>query len=186
MSLYIVSDFGKDRWVTYEDTELGRIYAWVPNLGRFVFHHALTQDYYWDREVVWTPTNATAARAIIDAGELGKLDARSHGDLLDMFTAEPDTRSVEDVLGAQPVAVSTPSPQRQAKAKVIAVKNAKPGEWITYKTYPHESRQAARVAANDLRKGKIAAVRDSGLAINSRVTETVGGQYAVQIARMPT
>lgn len=54
----------------------------------------------------------------------------------------------------------------QAAAKVAALKNAKPGQWVTYKTYPHERNQAALVAANDLRKKRIAAVRDSGLDIS--------------------
>lgn len=46
MSLYTVSYLGQDQWLAYEDTQAARIYAYVPNLGRFVLHRQLGQDFY--------------------------------------------------------------------------------------------------------------------------------------------
>src|SRR5690606_24864450 len=102
---------------------------------------------------------------------------------LDELTAEPDHKTLAEVFGAQPVAERTPSPQEFAAAKVNALANTEPGKWLTYKVYDRDKRRTATVAARDLRTGKIAAVRKSGLHIDSRVTSTVDGRFAVEIAR---
>ncbi|MCB8914173.1 hypothetical protein KUG88_29215 [Rhodococcus rhodochrous] len=183
MSLYTVSYLGQDQWLTYEDTQVARIYAYVPNLGRFVLHRQLGQDFYWDNELDWTPVDAATGHGIIEAGQLGKLGGRRHRDLLDELTAEPDRRSVDEVFGAQPVPERTPTAQEFAAAKINALASAEPGTWVTYKVYGRDKRRVASVAARDLRTGKIAAVRKSGLHIDSRVTSTVDGRFAVEIAR---
>lgn len=184
MSLYVVSDFGTDQWLAYEDDTTTRIYAYSPNLGRFVFHRALTRDFYWGRELGWAPVEAAAARELVQAGVLGKIDRLQRRDFLNKLTEETDIRSVAEVLGAQPAQEQKPSPRRQAEAKIAIVGKAKPGQWTTYKKYPRERNHAAQVAARDLRTAKIAAVVKSGLTINSRVTETADGQLAVQITRV--
>ncbi|WP_458682604.1 hypothetical protein [Prescottella equi] len=183
MSLYVVSNNGRDVWLAYVDTENPGVYAYIPNLGRFVFNKSLGQDFYWDHEMGWTPVDAQTARQIVTAGELGKLDGRRHGHFLAKFEAEPDQRSLEDVFGAQPVADRKPSPREQAAAKVQTLTKARPGEWLTWKVYGHGRRHSAAVAARDLRVGKVAAVAKSGLHIASRVTPTADGRFAVEIAR---
>lgn len=183
MSLYTVSYLGQDQWLAYEDTQVARIYVYVPNLGRFVLHRQLGQDFYWDNELDWAPVDAATGHGIVEAGQLGKLDGRRHRDLLDELTAEPDHRSVDEVFGAQPVPERTPTPQEFAAAKVHALASAAPGQWLTYKVYDRDKRRTATVAARDLRTGKIAAVRKSGLHIDSRVTPTADGRLAVEIAR---
>ncbi|MEE2061560.1 hypothetical protein [Rhodococcus artemisiae] len=183
MSLYTVSYRGQDQWLAYEDTEAARIYAYVPNLHRFVFHNQLGQDFYWDNELEWTPVTAAAGRAIVEAAIVGKLDGRRHGDLLSELAAEPDCRTVEEVFGAQPLPERTPTRQEFAAAKVKAVAGAAPGQWVTYKVYGRDSAQRARVAARDLRTGKIAAVRKSGLDIASRIMPTADGRLIVEITR---
>ncbi|MCD7051466.1 hypothetical protein LRS58_12105 [Rhodococcus sp. BH2-1] len=183
MSLYIVSDHGQDQWLAYVDTENPGVYAYVANLGRFVFHRPLGEDFYMDRELDWTPVDAKAARKTITDGVLGKLDGRRHSHFLTRLEAEPDQRSVEDVLGTQPVTDLNPTPQQQAEAKLKALASTRPGEWLTWKLYDRGRRQLASVAARDLRTGKIAAVRKSGLHIDSRVTPTADGRLAVEIAR---
>ncbi|UZF48058.1 hypothetical protein [Rhodococcus rhodochrous] len=60
---------------------------------------------------------------------------------------------------------------------------AESGKWFIDKVYDRAKRKAARVAARDLCTGKIAAVRKSGLHIDSRVLPTVDGRFAVEIAR---
>ena len=54
---------------------------------------------------------------------------------------------------------------------------------MTWKVYAPDRRHSATVAARDLRVGKVAAVAKSGLLINSRVTPTADGRYAVEISR---
>ncbi|WP_241665977.1 hypothetical protein [Prescottella subtropica] len=114
MSLYIVGYLGRDQWLAYEDTEAARIYAYVPNLGRFVFHQSLGQDFYWDRELDWTPVDAQTACPITAAGVLGKLDGRRHDDLLAELTAEPDRRTLAEVFGARSVTDRTPNASASA------------------------------------------------------------------------
>ncbi|WP_186322377.1 MULTISPECIES: hypothetical protein [Nocardiaceae] len=58
MSLYVVSNNGRDVWLAYVDTENPGVYAYIPNLGRFVFNKSLGQDFYWDHEMGWTPVDA--------------------------------------------------------------------------------------------------------------------------------
>ena len=183
MSLYTVSYLGQDQWLAFEDTQAARIYAYVPNLGRFVLHRQLGQDFYWDNELDWTPVDAATGHGIVEAGQLGKLDGRRHRDLLDELTAEPDHKTPAEVFGAQPVPERTPTAQEFAAAKVSALTRTAPGTWVTYKVYASDKRKVASVAAHDLRTGKIAAVRKSGLRINSRVTPTADGRLAVEIAR---
>ncbi|MGO4205539.1 hypothetical protein AB4Z09_28160 [Rhodococcus sp. TAF43] len=113
MNLYIVSYLGQDQWLAYEGTEAARIYAYVSNLGRFVFHKPLGQDFHWDRELDWTPVDAQIARRIVTEGVLGRLDDCRHRDFLAKLAAEPDQRSIDDVFGAQPVDERKPSPREQ-------------------------------------------------------------------------
>lgn len=77
----------------------------------------------------------------------------------------------------------TPTRQEFTAAKIHALASVAPGKWLTYKVYDRDKHKAASVAARDLRTGKIAAVRKSGLHIDSRVTPTVDGRFAVEIAR---
>lgn len=183
MSLYTVSYLDQDQWLAYEDTQAARIYAYVPNLDRFVLHRQLGEDFYWDNELDWTPVDAAAGHGIVDAGQLGRLDGRRHGALLDELTAETDCHTIDEVFGAQPVPARTPTPQEFAAAKVHALASTEPGKWLTYKVYASDSRRLASVAARDLRTGKIAAFSKSGLHIDSRVTPTADGRLAVEIAR---
>ncbi|UTT51070.1 MULTISPECIES: hypothetical protein [Rhodococcus] len=183
MSLYTVSYLGQDQWLAYEDTQAARIYAYVPNLGRFVLHRQLGQDFYWDNELDWIPVDAATGHGIVEAGQLGKLDGRRHRDLLDELTAEPDHKTLAEVFGAQPVPERTPTAQEFAAAKVSTLTRTAPGTWVTYKVYARDKRRLASVAARDLRTGKIAAVRKSGLRIDSRITATADGRLAVEIAR---
>lgn len=111
MSLYTVRCRGQDQWLVYEDTESARIYAYVPNLSRFVFHNQLGQDFYWDNVLEWTSVTAAAGHAIAAAGIVGRLGGRRHGDLLAELAAEPDRRTTEEVFGAQSLPERTQPPQ---------------------------------------------------------------------------
>ncbi|WP_350246552.1 hypothetical protein RBB84_19520 [Rhodococcus sp. D-6] len=184
MSLYTVSYLGQDQWLAYEDTQAARIYAYVPNLGRFVLHRQLGQDFYWDNELDWTPVDAAAGHGLVEAGQLGRLDGRRHRDLLDELTAESDCHTIDEVFGAQPVPERTPTPQEFAAAKANVLVRTEPGTWITYKVYASGDGHIARVAARDLGKGKVVAFKKCGLDhIRSRVTPTADGRLAVEIAR---
>ena len=56
MGFYVVGHEGRELWLAYVDTgsENPGAYAYVANLGRFVFHKSLGQDFHWDRELDWT------------------------------------------------------------------------------------------------------------------------------------
>lgn len=180
MSLYLVESGGRPIWLVFEDTELARIYAYVPNTGLFHHHRPLGADFYWDRELTYTPIDATRAHEIIAAGVLGKLDGRSHADLIAAFQADPEPRGVAEVLGAQPIA-HQPSRTKQARAKAAQIAASSPGQWFTWRLYPRDSRQRAYVAAHDLRAGKVKALGNAGVRVDVRVTPTQDGRLAVQV-----
>ena len=102
MGLYVVGHEGRELWLAYVDTgsENPGVYAYVANLGRFVFHKSLGQDFHWDRELDWTAVDEHTARTIISAGAVGALDESLHDWLLAELAAETDQRDVEDVLGS--------------------------------------------------------------------------------------
>ncbi|MCT7293884.1 hypothetical protein NVV99_23545 [Rhodococcus sp. PAE-6] len=147
MSLCTVSYLDQDQRLAYEDTQAARIYAYVPNLGRFVPHPQLGRDFYWDNELDWTPIDAATGHGIVEVGQLGNLDGRRHSYLLDELTAEPDHKTLAEVFGAQPVPERTPSPQEFTAAKIHALASAAPGKWLTYKVYDRDKRKAARFVA---------------------------------------
>lgn len=106
-----------------------------------------------------------------------------HCFLLAKLDAEPDRRSVGDVFGAQPVPGSGPDDASAGRSRDQGPGRRPAREWVTWKVYDRSRRQLASVVARDLRTGRIAAVRRSGLHIDSRVTPTADGRFVVEIAR---
>lgn len=101
LGLYVIGHEGRDVWLAYVDTGSERpgVYACVANLGRFVFHKSLGQDFHWDRELDSTAVDEHTAHTVIAAGDLGALDESRHDWLLAKLAAETDQRTVADVLG---------------------------------------------------------------------------------------
>lgn len=184
MSLYRVhSHDGRPIWLAYEDTETARIYVYVPNTGQFHHHRPLGADFYWDRELGYEALDTDTATELIAQGTLGKLDGRSHANLLADFRGDPQPLTVDAVIGAQPMD-HEPSPRQQAAAKAAQIAATAAGQWTTWKVYSSEARQRAYVAAHDLRVGKVKALRTAGVQlVDTRVTPTKDGRHAVQVTK---
>lgn len=106
-----------------------------------------------------------------------------HCFLLAKLDAEPDRWSVGDVFGAQPVPGSGPDDASAGRSRDQGP-GRRPARGMGHleglRPQPPPVGQRRRP---DLRTGRIAAVRRSGLHIDSRVTPTVDGRFVVEIAR---
>lgn len=80
MSFYLVKDseLPEPSWLAWEDTDTHELYVYVPNLGAFVRHDSLRNDFYWDMEMEYRPVDADEAVRVVEAGAVGKLDARTY------------------------------------------------------------------------------------------------------------
>lgn len=186
MSLYLVRDPStkKQAWLAWVDTANVRVYSWIPNLDRFVMNSDLGRDFYRENEMIYELVDEAGARAAI-AAEVGKIDLRSRRWMLDEFAQSRFTRTADEVLAA-----ATPTPRAGVRQQAVAiagrVKEAAPGEWVTWKTYPAARRQLAYVAANDLRKGRVRALVAQAGTVDSRVLPAGDGSLLVQVSRIPT
>lgn len=67
------------------------------------------------------------------------------------------------------------------RARYLATTNA--GTWVTWKTYPPEQATAARVAASDIRTGKIKTIAQVAGPVEARTVRLPDGSVQVQVAR---
>lgn len=184
MGLYLVTDGDRRLWVAYEDEAKAQMYVWVPNTGRFHRNRGTEADFYWDQDHQYQPIVTAEARQLLRE-EVGKLDGRKKAGQLERFRGDTAALDPAAVLGDDADEV-TPSPQRQAIAKARALAGAGTGVWLTWKTYPAERRQAAYVAASDLKRGKVRALHAVNGDVDARVVTTPEGQIQVQVARYET
>lgn len=178
-SLFLVRDEdGTELWVAWEDQVAGHLYVYVANTEQFHRNDPLAVDFYYDRSKSYEPIDPDTAAAKIAAG-VGRINERHFGWLVEKYRADPNPLSVSSVLGAQ---VPVPrSPQARSRAFATDLTKARPGVWVTYKTYPTTDRQKAHVAAYDLRAGKIRSIAEIG-PIDTRVIDT-DTAVEVQVAR---
>lgn len=182
MSFYLVSvpSRGTTPWLIWEDVNNIRIYAYLPNLGALVRHDALYQDFYRDMRLTYRPVSPAQAAQIVAEGQIGRLDARTHQKaILDELSCVTDRKAPADILDTgQTVKVSA---RQAALARAARVAEAKPGEWVTWRSYPPQRRQSAYVAAHDLRSGKVRAL--AGIPVTTQIVEDSDGQHLVQVTR---
>jgi hypothetical protein len=184
MSLYLVRKGDRQLWVGYERED--GFYTYLANTGQFVRNDAVGADFLMDREMDYEPLTPDQAQAKMAAG-VGRVDERKMGWLVKEFRAEEaESLTVEQVFGAQPQQLAH-LPNRRARAQALAhaVSQAQPDQWITWRTYPPDNRQAAQAAAHDLRTGKVRALAD--LAVDTRVVPTADETcIVVQVTRADT
>lgn len=184
MSLYLVRDpdTQQEVWLAWVDTANVRVYTWIPNLDRFVMNSGLAQDFYRENEMRYEVVDDAGARAAM-AAEVGKIDLRSRRWMVDQFAQSPFSRTADEVLAAA-VPSTRAGVRQQAAAIAGRVKDAAPGEWVTWKTYPADRKQLAYVAANDLRKGRVRALAAQAGEVDSRVLPAGDGSLLVQVSRI--
>ncbi len=104
MDLYRAYDPYHQGYARLAAEHRGRVYSYVPNLGRFVFNDGLSRDWIFDRDFSYHPVTAAQARRIVAAGDLGRLHPVDDRELLAYFTPQARTLTVDEVL-------ATPSPK---------------------------------------------------------------------------
>jgi len=180
MNLYLVktADAGTDLWVAYETAD-GDLYVYVQNTGKFHRNAALEDDFYVDQEFTYEPITAAVAREVVGVGAVGKLDSRTKSAQVHRYMNDGDALDPASILGVK----RTRSAADIRAARVKALRNAKPGVPVTWKKYPAEKIQTARVAVNDIRKQKILELKQLGEL--SAWLEPGDGEVLVKVARGP-
>lgn len=184
MSFYVVKDseLADPSWLAWEDTDNAVLYAFVPNLGAFVRHDTLRNDFYWDMEMEYRPADVDEAARIVEAGAVGRLDARTYQKgVLDRLSKIQDRKAPTELLVGSRLRPATISARRAAIARAKRVSQAAPGQWVTWKKYSPEHKQRAYVAANNLRNGKIKALAD--VPIEVKLAEDEQGSVLVLVTR---
>lgn len=178
MNLYLVktADAGTDLWVAYETAD-GDLYVYVQNTGKFHRNAALEEDFYVDQEFTYEPITAAAAREIVAAGTVGKLDARTKSAQVRRYEDDANALDATQILGV----TRTRSEADIRAARVKALRNAKPGVPVTWKKYPEAKAHLARVAVTDIKKSKIKVLKPLGQ-LDAWV-ENDAGDVLVRIAR---
>lgn len=85
--------------------------------------------------------------------------------------------------------VSTPAvPDARASAREKArhLNTVDPGTWITWKTYTADQMDTARVAASDIRTGKIKTIAHLVGPVDARTVRLPDGTIGVEVTRQPT
>ncbi len=179
MTLFLVRDphnGDAEVWVAAErDDEL---YVYDPHTRLFHRSDALFRDFYGDQELNYEAIDRGTASAKVNAG-VGAYDARAVPELVAAHRSDPSPLRPEQVLGA--ASPKRPSALKREAAMAGAVANARPGVWVTWRTYDAGRRSAAYVAASALRRGKVRALDVAG-PVTSRVIAT-GEGFAVEVAR---
>lgn len=179
MNLYLVktADASVDLWVAHE-TDDGDLYVYVQNTGKFHRNTALEDDFYIDQELTYEPITAAAARELVDAGAVGKLDARTKSAQVQRYENDTDALEAASILGVK-TATRTEAQRRVARLKALL--NAKPGVPVTWRKYSVAEKHLARVAAIDIKKKKIKMLNAVG-PLDVWIEESAG-DVLVKVAR---
>lgn len=167
MTLYLVKDGDRELWVAYQDDQ-ARMWAYDGHTGKFHRSRPLYLDFFWDKENQYTAIDDAQAREAIARG-VGKYDKRKLGWLYERHSSETSPERVRPPQEVLTEVEVMPSKEQAAKAKADALINARPGAWITWKTYAKDKRSSADVMASDLRHGKVKAIDRLGMNVFVRV-----------------
>lgn len=87
----------------------------------------------------------------------------------------------------QPTSAEDGSPDSRSvlRERAYAIASAGPGQWFHWKTYPSTHLDTARVAASDLRTGKIKTVAALVGPVDARTVRASDGTIRVEVTRTP-
>lgn len=101
-----------------------------------------------------------------------------------LLLATPDPIQCLDCGGSFNCDLATDSDSRSAvRARAQQVAAATPGTWVVWQTYSRERVAAARVAASELRTGKVKSVASAVGAVDARVARRSDGTLLVEVSR---
>jgi|GEM_PF-7003845 hypothetical protein len=138
-------------WVAYIDNH-DQAYVWVPELDRFAFNDAITNDLAWHHELHLRAISPLKARELCDDRTIGRIDDPADRWLLDDLADAP-------ALAADRILPESTPPRTRSQQVEDALNLLKenPGEYVIYGSYAAEDQSKAVRAASDLRNGRVAA-----------------------------
>lgn len=171
--------YAEAAWVGYID-ERDQAYVWVPELKRFAFNDAVTDDLAWDRELVMRSVDPMRARQLCDADRIGRTSDPSQHWLVDALAAAPSIEPGRILPAANPPA----SRSQQVEAALQQLKKD-PHNDVIYATYRAEDKTKAVRAASDLRNGRVAAFEKilPGVTPEVRVLPTDDASHLVIVVK---
>lgn len=182
MTLYLVRDGAEELWVALERDD--RFYVYDPHTDHFHRSQALWRDFYGAQDLSYDLLEPAAARERVAAG-VGGYDGREVTDLLAKHKADPDPLDTAQVLQGGPAQDDAPTARQRADARAQLLGAAGDGEWVVWKTYPLAKKQTARVAASDLRHGKVAALQRFGVGpVETKLVTAQGSVVEVRVRRI--
>lgn len=145
---------------------------WTYDRYKKVFwrNDALTVDFFVDQTLDYEAISDAEAVTLAKSAPLMPRDVR------DIFVAD----KVPCVKESEVFTIPTQRPGLVRKRRVEGIASAKPGHWVTWKTYGREHEKAARVAASDARLGKVKSL--TGLVTDANVLLKNDG-WVVQVLR---
>lgn len=176
---YLVKD--GERTVTLAAERDGKLYAFVPNVGSFVYNKPMSVDFQIDHEMNYESVDAETAANIVREGSVGKIDEQENEFLLDHMMAETRRINPREVLSAEASPEPEPTPAQVAIAVAALLRKMPLGQWIPYKVYPRDLLRQARRRASDLSMGRVQAFSD--IPLISRVISSTDNEQIVEVSR---
>lgn len=169
-------DDGSFVWLAILDDRTKHFWAYDPETGKFHIKKGLALDYVNDHELSYR---------VIAPGEAAEIATaprrRLPKALRDIHRTDPDAVPAIDVLGY----VGAPDARSLVRSKARSIAEAAPGTWVSWKLYDHGQEKAARVAASDIRNGKMSTIARTAGLMDARVVSHRDGKLEVQVTRLP-
>lgn len=164
---------GEFVWLAILDEASQRFWVYDFDTKKFHMNKWLTVDYEIDRELEYAGIDKRRAVEIVTTYDR-KIDRSVRAEHKADLGAVP----ASEVLGDDGV----PDARSVTRLKAQSVAGSKPGTWVTWKIYSYNQAQTARVAASDLRNGKIKTVTKIAGPVDARVVQHDDGDIEVQVS----
>lgn len=171
----ITKTSGEFVWLAMLDEATQRFWVYDFETGAFHMNKWLTLDYEIDRELEYVGIDRAQALEIVTTRDR-KINNRVR---IEHQTDEQAVPLVE-VLGTEGV----PNARSITKMKAEGIANSRTGTWVTWKIYSPNQEQTARVAASDIRTGKIKTITKLAGPVETRTIKHEDGEIEVQVRRI--
>jgi hypothetical protein len=172
----ITKPSGEFLWLSILDEKTERFWVYDFETKKFHMNKGLTLDYEIDGELTYKGIDMASAKNIVETR-----DRKVNPLIRAMHRDDPEAVPVEDVLRDD----AAPNMRDAAKRKAQAIALADAGKWVTWKCYSRNQEARARVAASDIRQGKIKTLTKIAGPVEARTVRHSNGDIEVQVCRTP-
>mgnify|MGYP003383469802 CR=1 FL=1 len=171
----ITKTSGEFVWLAILDEDTKRFWVYDFDTKAFHMNKWLTLDYEIDRVLEYVGIDRAQAIDIVTTRDR-KIDKRTRME----HQADDVSVPLAEVLGDAGV----PSARSLTRIKAEGIANSRPGTWVTWKIYSPNQEQTARVAASDIRTGKVKTITKLAGPVETRTVKHDDGEIEVQVRRI--